>query len=154
MSTPGIVGEVIDKQAALASAALRNISGVGTGAGARRLLPRAVLDMLAPYSVAHYLAESIVQSEVFNAELVQMLHSRLLPLERMADNMLAAARKLGYFDDPDTAEPLRWLETCNEQVKDCLVAMESMLDPKLDGLMAAAMEEHQRGETVPLDSIL
>jgi len=84
--------------------------------------------------VAHYLAESIVQSEVFNAELVQMLHSRLLPLERMADNMLAAARKLGYFDDPDTAEPLRWLETCNEQVKDCLVAMESMLDPSLTAL--------------------
>jgi hypothetical protein len=151
MSTFGIVGEVIDKQAALASAALRNISGVGTGA--RRLLPRAVLDMLAPYSVAHYLAESVVRSEVFNAELVQMLHSRLLPLERMADDMLAAARKLGYFDDPETAEPLRWLEACNEQVKDCMVAMESMLDPKLDGLMAAAMEEHRRRETVPLDSI-
>ena len=121
MSTPGIVGEVIDKQAALASAALRNISALG--AGARQLLPRAVLDMLAPYSVAHYLAEGAVQSEAFNADLVQMLHSRLLPLERMADDMLAAARKPGYFDDPHKmAEPLRRLEACNEQVKDCMVA--------------------------------
>jgi len=28
-----------------------------------------------------------------------------------------------------------------------------MMDPKLDELMAVAMDEHQRGETVPLDSI-
>jgi hypothetical protein len=34
-----------------------------------------------------------------------------------------------------------------------MVALESALDPQLDGLMAAAMEEHQRGETVPLDAI-
>ncbi len=71
----------------------------------------------------------------------------------MVDDVLAAARRRGHFDDPDTSEPLHWLETCNEQVKDCMAALESMLDPELDGLMAAAMEEHQRGETVPLDSI-
>jgi hypothetical protein len=59
----------------------------------------------------------------------------------------------GYFDDPDTAEPLRWLETCDEQVKDCMIALESMMDPKLDELIATAMEEHQRGETAPLDSL-
>jgi hypothetical protein len=34
-----------------------------------------------------------------------------------------------------------------------MVALESMPDPQLDDLMAAAMEEHQRGETVPPDSI-
>jgi len=67
--------------------------------------------------------------------------------------MLAAARQRGYFDDPDIAEPLHWLETCNEQVKDCMVAVESMLDPQLDDLMAMALEEHQRGEAAPLDSI-
>jgi hypothetical protein len=33
------------------------------------------------------------------------------------------------------------------------VAMESMLDPQLDGLLAGATDEHRRGETVPLDSI-
>jgi hypothetical protein len=77
----------------------------------------------------------------------------MLALERVADDMLAAARQLGQFDDPDIAEPLRWLETCNEQLKDCMVALESMLDPQLDGLMDAAMEEHQRGETIPLESI-
>jgi hypothetical protein len=71
----------------------------------------------------------------------------------MADDMLAAARQRGYFDDPDIAEPLHWLETCNEQVKDCMVAVESMLDPQLDDLMAMALEEHQRGEAAPLDSI-
>ena len=153
MSTSGIIGEEIDKQAALAGAALQNISGVGAAVNARQLLPRAVLDVLGPYSAALYIADRVVQSTTFDVELVQALHSKLLPLERMADEMLAAARQLGYFDDPDTAEPFGWLETCNEQVKDCMVALESMLDPQLDGLMAAAMEEHQRGETVPLDSI-
>ena len=153
MSTSGIIGEEIDKQAALAGAALQNISDVGAGASARQLLPRAVLDVLGPYSAALYIADRVVQSATFDVELVQALHSKLLPLERMADEMLAAARQLGYFDDPDTAEPFGWLETCNEQVKDCMVALESMLDPQLDGLMAAAMEEHQRGETVPLESI-
>jgi hypothetical protein len=151
MSISGIIGEEIDKQATLASFAFQRISGVG--AGARQLLPRAVLDMLGPYSAALYIAERVVQSATFNAELAQALHSKLLPLERMADDMLVAARQRGYFDDPDTAEPLRWLETCNEQVKDCMVALESMLDPQLDNLMAEALEEHQRGETVPLDSI-
>jgi hypothetical protein len=153
MSTSGIIGEEIDKQAALAGAALQNISDVGAGASARQLLPRAALDVLGPYSAALYIADRVVQSATFNVELVQALHSKLLPLERMADEMLAAARQLGYFDDLDTAEPFGWLETCNEQVKDCMVALESMLDPQLDGLMAAAMEEHQRGETVPLESI-
>jgi hypothetical protein len=81
-----------------------------------------------------------------------MLHSKLVPLERMADDVLAASRQRGYFDDPNLAEPLRWLETCDEQVKDCMVALESALDPQLDSLMAAAMEEHQRGKTVPLDA--
>jgi len=153
MSTSGIVGEEIDKQAVLASAALQNISGVGAGTSARQLLPRAVLDVLAPYSTALYTAERVVQSAGFDVELVRALHSKLLPLERMADEMLAAAKQRGYFDDPDTAEPLRWLETCNEQVKDCMVALESMMNPQLDDLMGSAFEEHQRGETVPLDSI-
>src|ERR1039458_9940417 len=147
MSTSGIIGEEIDKQAALAGAALQNISDVGAGPSAN------VRDVLGPYSAALYIADRVVQSATFDVELVQALHSKLLPLERMADEMLAAARQRGYFDDPDTAEPFGWLETCNEQVKDCMVALESMLDPQLDGLMAAAMEEHQRGETVPLESI-
>jgi hypothetical protein len=153
MSNSGIIGEEIEKQAALATAALRNISGVEGGAGGRQLLPRAVLDMLAPYSTELYIAERVVQSAVFNIELVQALHSKLLPLERMADDVLAAARQRGYFEDPDIAEPLRWLEICNEQVKDCMVALESMLDPQLEQVTGAALEEHQRGETIPLDSI-
>jgi len=153
MPTSGIISEEIDKQAALASAALQNISGAGAGTNARQSLPRAVFDMLAPYSAALYIAERVVQSAEFNVELVRALYSKLLPLERMADDMLATAKRRGYFDDPDIAEPLCWLETCNEQVKDCMVALESMLDPQLDGLMGAALEEHQRGETVPLDSI-
>jgi hypothetical protein len=153
MSTSGIIGEEIDKQAALASAALQNILGGGVGANARQLLPRAVLEMLGPYSVALYFAERVVQSGTFNVELVQALHSKLLPLERMVDDKLAAAKQRGYFDDPGAAEPLRWLETCNEQVKDCMVALESTLDSNLDDLMAASMEEHERGETIPLGSI-
>jgi hypothetical protein len=153
MSTSGMIGEEIDKQAALASAALRNISGVGASTSARQLLPRAVLDMLGPYAAALYIADRVVQSATFDAELAQAVRAKLLPLESMADEMLIAAKKQGYFDDPDTAEPLQWLEICNEQVKDCMVALESMLDPQLDDFMAGAMEEHRRGETVPLDSI-
>jgi hypothetical protein len=91
MCASGIIGEEIERQAALASVALQQISGVASGTS--------------------------------------------------------------YFDDPDTAEPLRWLEACNEQVKDCMVALESMLDSRLDDLMAGALEEHQRAETVSLDSI-
>jgi hypothetical protein len=147
MSTYRIVGEEFDKQAAVVSAALRNTAQAG--AGVQRSLPRAVLAMLGPYSAALFIAERVVRSDVFDAELARTLHSRLLPLERMADEMLSAARQRGHFDDPDAAEPLGWLETCNEQVKDCMVAFESMLDPNLDGLMAAAMEEHRLGETSP-----
>jgi hypothetical protein len=155
MSTFAIIGDKIEKQAALASAALKDIDSVEPGGpSVRELLPRAVLDMLGPYSAALYIAERVVQSATFNAELVEALHSKLLPLERMADEMLTAAKQRGYFDEPEAGEPLRWLETCNGQVKDCMVALESMLDPQLDEIMASAMEEHQRGETVPLDSIL
>lgn len=154
MSTSGIVGEEIVRQAALASAALQNISDAGAGTNAKRLLPRAVLALLGPYSAAKFFAERVVQSGAFDVELVRALYTKLLPLERMVDDVLVASRQRGYFDDPDAAEPLRWLETCDEQVKDCMVALESMLDPKLDSLMAAAMEEHRRGETVPLDSIV
>lgn len=153
MSTSaGILGEEIDRQAALASIALQRISGTGTGA--LPSLPRAVLNALWPYSVALYIAERVVQSDAFDAKRARTLHSKLVPLERMADDALSAARLSGYFDDPDAAEPLRWLEACNEQVKHCMVALESMLDPKLADIMSTAMEEHRRGETVPLDSIL
>ena len=109
--------------------------------------------MLGPYSAALYLAERVLQSAAFNAGLVQALHSKLLALERMADDMLAAARHRGYFNVPDIAEPFGWLETCNEQMKDCMVALESMMDPQADNLLATALEERQRGESVLLDSI-
>ncbi|HXB72285.1 MAG TPA: hypothetical protein VNY05_28865 [Candidatus Acidoferrales bacterium] len=72
MSTSGIIGEEIDKHAALASAALRNISAVGAGPSAKQLLPRAVFDMLGPYSAALFFAERVVQSDQFNAELVRL----------------------------------------------------------------------------------
>ena len=85
MSTSGMIGEEIDKQAALASEALRNISGVGAGTSARQLLPRAVLDMLGPYSAANYFADRVVQSATFDAELAQAVRAKLLPLESMAD---------------------------------------------------------------------
>ena len=153
MSTSGIVGEVIVSRPRW-PAPHSKISLTLALAQAQTLLPRAVLALLGPYSAAKFFAERVVQSGAFDVELVQALYTKLLPLERMVDDVLVASRQRGYFDDPDTAEPLRWLETCDEQVKDCMVAMESMLDPKLDSLMAAAMEERQRGETVPLDSIL
>src|SRR5580698_2011350 len=138
MTVSGMVGEEIDKQAALASAALRNMSGAAAGPSPSQLIPRAILEMLGPFSAALYIAERVVQSSTFNLELVESLYSRLRPLEQMADDMLTAAMQMGSFDDPHTVEPLRWLETCNEQVKDCMVALESMLDPQLDEVLAAS----------------
>jgi hypothetical protein len=86
MSASVIIGEEIDKQAALASAAFQSISRISAGTSPRQLLPRAVLNMLGPYSVARFFAERVVQSAEFNQELVQALHSKLLPLEHMADD--------------------------------------------------------------------
>ena len=116
MSTAGIVGEEIGKQVALASIAAKSISG--PVADFRNALPHAVLAMLGPNSASKFLAERILQSDTFDAELVKGLYDKLLPLGRMVDDVLSAARREGYFDDPEAAEPLRWLETCNEQVKD------------------------------------
>lgn len=86
MSTSGIIGEEIDKQAALANAAFEGAPDVGA---------RGVLDVLGPYSAALYIAERVVESDVFDVELVQSVHSKLLPMERMADAMLVAARQRG-----------------------------------------------------------
>ncbi len=52
MSTPGIVGDEIDKQAALAAIVVQEVSGLGAGTSARKLFPRAVVAMLGPYSAA------------------------------------------------------------------------------------------------------
>lgn len=153
MSTPEIIREEIDNQTALARAAFQSAPGITAGTAGRQLLPRALLDMLRPYLLARFFAERVVQSPTFNLELVEALHSKLLPLERMADGVLSAAKQHGYFDDPEISDPLHWLETCNEQVKDFMVALESMLDPQMDDLIDAALKEHQRGGTVPLESI-
>jgi hypothetical protein len=153
MSDAGTLGNELENQAALTGAALSHITNAGDSIGAEQAFPRAVLAFLGPYEAARYFAERVVDSEVFDAKLVESLYSKLLPLERMADSTLDAARQRGYFDDPDAAAPLRALEECNEQVKDCIVALESMLGPELDDIMAEAAEEHHRGKTVPLNSI-
>ncbi len=153
MSTLGIIGEEMEQQAALASAARKNIDDAEAGERARQVLPRAVLDMLRPYAAALYIADRVVQSATYDRELVQSLHAKLLPLEQMAKRTLATARERSYFEDPEAGEPLRCLESCNEQIKDCIVALESMLDPELDAILRAALEEHGRGETIPLKSI-
>ena len=64
-----------------------------------------------------------------------------------------AAREAGTYGRGPLAFPNAPNQVCNEQVKDCLAAIESILDPQLDQLMDGAMAEHKRGETVPLDSI-
>src|SRR6202042_1656535 len=76
--TFAVIGDEIEKQAALAGAARKNIESVEAGANAGQLLPRAVLDMLGPYSAALYIAERVVQSATFDAELVAALHAKLL----------------------------------------------------------------------------
>jgi hypothetical protein len=153
MSNCGTLGGELEQQVALTSTALSSIASAEESASARQRFSRAVLAFLGPYEAVRHFAERVVDSELFDVELVESLHSRLLPLERMADETLGAARQRGYFDDPDAAAPLLALEECNEQVKDCMVALESMLDPHLDDMMADALEKHHRGETVPLNSI-
>ncbi len=61
MSAVGIVVEEIDKQAALAGAAIRNVAGISATPEAKHLLPGAVLDMVAPYSAALFFAERVLQ---------------------------------------------------------------------------------------------
>jgi len=153
MSTAGIVAEEIDKQAALAGAAFQPISEIRAGKDAKQALPRAVLALLTPYSAMRYFAERVIESAEFDVELVRGLHARLLTFERMAEDVLATAQERGYFNEPDIAGPLHWLEACNDDVKDCMVALEAMLDPRLDDVMAAAKREYLRRETVSLDSI-
>jgi len=153
MSTAGLVIEEIDKQAALASTAFQAISEIRAGKDARHALPRAVLALLTPYSAMRCFAERVIESAEFDVELVRGLHARLLPFERMAEDVLATAQQRGYFNEPDIEGPLRWLGACNDDVKDCIVALEAILDPHLDDIMAAAKGEYLRGETVSLDSI-
>ncbi len=70
MSVSEIVGGEIDRQAALSAAALCSVSADAAGVGAKQLRPRAVFDMLAPYSAALYVAERVVESTAFNPELI------------------------------------------------------------------------------------
>jgi hypothetical protein len=116
-------------------------------------LGRSLWKFVKPYCAVLSIAERVVDSAVFDRQAFLNLHDRLLPLERMADDILATSKKGDYFNRTLTAAPLVSLNACNERIKDCMVAIESSLDPHLDDLMAAALEEHQRGETIPLDSI-
>ncbi|HYM11023.1 MAG TPA: hypothetical protein VEU62_09825 [Bryobacterales bacterium] len=100
-----------------------------------------------------YIVERAVASGGFDRDSFHMLHEKVLPLERMADNILASARTRDYLNVTLTAAPLLSLQECNEHIKDCMAALESMLEPHLDDLMAEALDEHRRGETIPLDSI-
>ncbi len=92
-----------------------------------------------------------MESATYSPELAQSLHAKPLPFEWMVERTLATVRERGYLEDPEAGEPLRWLESCDEQIRDCLVALESMLGPELDAILRAAPED--RGETIPLESI-
>ena len=59
------IGGTIDSEAARATVASQEISDAGSSA--KTLLPRAILDLLGPYSAAQYIAERVVESELFNA---------------------------------------------------------------------------------------
>ena len=116
MSTLGIIGEEMEQQAALASAARKNIDDAEKGERGRQVLPRAVLDMLRPYAVALYIADRVVQSATYNPELGQLLHAKLLPFEQMVERTLVTARERGYFvrscarrwRSMGGAKPFRW----------------------------------------------
>lgn len=94
-----------------------------------------------------------MESGALGPETLKMLLSRSLKLEAMMDFILENARVHKYFKNRHTAPPLQALEACNERIEDCMVALEASLDLDLDGIMAAALEEHQRGQTVPLESL-
>jgi hypothetical protein len=166
MSTGPIDLQELGDHVALALTAGKTIAAVPTGLGdtsvpagsatRNRLLEalgRSLWKFVKPYWAVLSIAERAVDSGVFDRQAFLNLHDRLLPLERMADDILAASRKRDYFNRTLTAAPLASLNACNERIKDCMVAIESSLDPHLDDLMAAALDEHRRGETIPLDSI-
>jgi hypothetical protein len=154
MSADAINVEELNDQAALALKAEERITE--TEGGRKRLL-RDLAEALWAFAMPSWAMVSIVEraidSGLFDRELFQRIHERLLPLERKADQILASAGERDYFNQTSTAAPLLALRACNERLKDCMVAVESMLDPQFDDIMAAALEEHRRGETFPLNSI-
>ncbi len=140
-----------DTQVTSARAALEKIAPVGNRTS--HALEQALWGFVKPYWAALSLVERVVESGPFEHETLKAYHSRLLRLEQMADETLGAAKKGEYSSHSQTAGALLSLRECNERVKDSMVALESMLDPRLDDIMSGALDEHRRGETVPLDTI-
>jgi len=116
-------------------------------------LGQALMALAVPYSGIVSIVERAVDSGRFERIAFQKLYDRCIPFEGRIDGIVSLARGRDYFDQPLTAAPLLTLEACNERMKDCLVALESMLDPQLEKRMAAALQEHRSGKTVPLASL-
>lgn len=151
MSTAATNLQKFADQTKLALAAAEKIK---TALERKRLLhglEQALWKFAMPYWAILYIVERTVDSGEFDRERFRALYDRSLPLERMVDDALAVARTQDYFNRPVTAAPLLALQACNERMKDCMVALESTRDQHLDEIMAAALDEHRRGETVPLD---
>lgn len=140
-----------DIQATSARSAIGKIASAGNRT--RPALEQALWGFVKPYWAILSIVEGVVESGPFEHETLTAYHLKLLPLEQMADEALGAAKRGEYSSHSQTAGALLSLQGCNERIKDCMVALESMLDPRLDHVMAGALGEHRRGETVPLDTI-
>ena|SRR6266436_10381924 len=143
----------LDKQAEIAATALQKMTTASELGHDLPTLEEAIWTFVRPYWHTLTIADRVVDSGAFDRPKIEALHSRLLPIEHMAENIIATARERGYFEKTETAAPLLSLEAAHERIKDCMVALESILDPQLDDIMAAALEEHKRGETIPLDTV-
>ena len=151
MSTLAASLREFDAQAASALAAVERMSPAGNQT--RHALERALWGFVKPYWAMLSIVEGVVECGPFELDSLKAIHSTLLQIEQIADETLAAARKRDSSNHSQTAGALLSLQGCNERIKDCMVALELVLDPHLDDVMAGALDEHRRGETVSLDAI-
>ena len=155
MSTPTINFREFEQQARLLCVASERIGELPkTAASLKPRVGAALWEVAKPYWAILSFIERVVESGALGGEALKMLLSRALKLEAMMGTLLEDARVHKCFDNRHTAPPLQALEACNERIKDCIVGLEATLDPGLDGVMATAFEEHRRGQTVPLESLM
>jgi hypothetical protein len=154
MSTSTINIREFEQQARLLSVASQRIGELPKAGGPLKpQLGAAMWAVAKPYLAMLTFIEGALESGALDQEMLKMLLSQSLKHEAIVDALLENARAHKYRDNRHTAPPLQALEACAERIKDCMVALEATLDPDLDGIMAGALQEHQRGRTVPLESL-
>lgn len=149
---PADFTQELDENAKAAFAALPAIAAKANRADAVEKLAPAIWQFVMPYWAALVIVERYIESSDFERLPAETMLANLREWERKADEILESARSADYLTHTQTAAPLRSLDLVNERIKDCAVALESMLDPNLDAIMDSALDEYRRNETVLVEA--